>query len=57
MWDRMVVEKTECVRVYFVACSFRNIDDNFEWAFTEVYGPMSTLTRVLQDELARMLSW
>jgi hypothetical protein len=36
MWDGRVVEKIEaCV----VACSFRNVEDNFTWAFAGVYGP------------------
>jgi hypothetical protein len=58
MWDRMVVEKIECVGAYFLACSFRNVDDNFEWAFTDFYGPNADINkRVLRDELARLLSW
>jgi hypothetical protein len=34
MWDRKVVEKVEqCVGMFVVACSFRNVDDHFKWAF------------------------
>jgi hypothetical protein len=34
MWDRTVVKKiVECVGVCIVACSFRNVYDNFVWAF------------------------
>jgi hypothetical protein len=30
MWDRRVVEKIEeCTGSYTIACSFRNVDDNF----------------------------
>ena len=29
----------ERVREFFVACSFRNIEDHFTWAFAGVYGP------------------
>jgi len=58
MWDRMVVEKIECVRSHFVACNFRNINDNFEWAFDDVYGPNADSNKsVLWDELAGLLSW
>ena len=39
MWDRRVVKKNECVGAYFVACSFRNANDNFEWAYAGVYDP------------------
>lgn len=42
MWDRRALEKVEeCVGgggAFSVACSFRNVDDNFEWAFASVYG-------------------
>jgi ABC-type branched-subunit amino acid transport system permease subunit len=34
MWD---IE--ERVEAYTVACSFRNVDDNFEWTFAGVCGP------------------
>jgi ABC-type branched-subunit amino acid transport system permease subunit len=27
------------VGAYFVACSFRNVNDNFEWAYAGVYDP------------------
>ncbi|XP_059431591.1 ultraviolet-B receptor UVR8-like [Corylus avellana] len=39
-WDRRVVEKIEdYVETYILACTFRNVDDNFVWAFGVVYGP------------------
>jgi hypothetical protein len=38
--NKRVVEKVEeCVGEYTVACSFRNVEDQFTWAFTGVYGP------------------
>jgi len=39
MWDRRVMEKSEEFGggAYSVACSFRNVDDYFEWAFISVY--------------------
>lgn len=54
-WDRRVVEKIEaCVGTFFVACSFRSVGDNFEWAIAGVYG--SNDRKVLWNELARLLS-
>jgi hypothetical protein len=39
MCDRRVVERIEaCVGAFSVACSFRSVDNNFEWAFAGVYG-------------------
>lgn len=29
----------ECVRTYTVVCYFTIVSDNFEWAYTSVYGP------------------
>jgi hypothetical protein len=38
--------------------SFGNADGNFEWAFTNDYGPnVDSDRRVLYDELARLSSW
>ena len=40
MWDRRVVEKLEeAVGDFSVSCRFRNVGDNFEGAFSGVYGP------------------
>ena len=34
MWDRRVVEKREdCMGSYMLACSFKNVEDHFEWVF------------------------
>lgn len=34
IWDKRVVEKIEvCVKEYVVAYSFKNIEDDFTWAF------------------------
>jgi exonuclease III len=58
-WDKRVVTKLdmevgECV----AACSFKNVLDDFEWAFTGVYGPNGDLDRRrLWDELAGLMSW
>jgi hypothetical protein len=58
MWDRRVVSKIEdCLGNYVVACSFRNVEDGFLWAFAGVYGPNSNgLRRFLWEELAGLLS-
>jgi hypothetical protein len=40
LWDRRVVMKVEAYTGEFVvAVSFRNVDDDFAWAFEGVYGP------------------
>jgi len=59
MWDRRVVEKIdECVGEFYVACSFRNVEDQFAWAFVGFYGPNSNrYRRFLWDKLAGLLSW
>jgi exonuclease III len=53
MWDRQVVEKIEeCVGRFVVACVFRSVTENFEWAFASVYGPNDDgIRRNLWDEL------
>jgi hypothetical protein len=59
MWDKRVVTKLdteagECV----AACSFKNVLDDFEWAFAGVYGPNGDFDRHrLWDELAGLMSW
>jgi exonuclease III len=58
MWDKRVVtrldmEVGECV----AACSFKNVVDDFEWAFAGVYGPNGDFDRCLWDELAGLMSW
>lgn len=43
---------------FLVACSFRSIDDNFEWAFAGVYGPNDNNDgKMLLDELSGLISW
>jgi hypothetical protein len=38
--DRRVVEKVEAWEgSYAIACSFRSVNDDFQWAFAGVYGP------------------
>jgi hypothetical protein len=40
------------------ACSFRNVEYQFTWAFAGVYGPNSNCDRrLLWDELAGFLNW
>jgi hypothetical protein len=58
MWDRRLVSKIgDCLGNYVVACSFRNVEDGFLWAFAGVYGPNSNgLRRFLWEELAGLLS-
>lgn len=59
MWDRRVVEKIdECAGAFSMATSFRNVEDNFEWAFAAIYGSnVDSDTRMLWDELTRLISW
>jgi hypothetical protein len=57
MWDRRVVTKLDmCLGNYVAACSFRNVEDGFMWAFAGVYGPSRyNLRRFLWEELAGLL--
>jgi hypothetical protein len=57
MWDRRVVTKLDmCLGNYVAACSFRNVEDGFMWAFAGVYGPSRySLRRFLWEELAGLL--
>jgi hypothetical protein len=59
MWDRRVVEKLEvCEGRFIIACSFRSVEDNFEWAFAGVYGPNEENDQqLLWDELVGIMSW
>lgn len=59
MWDRRVVEKVkEFVANFTMACSFRSVEDNLLWAFTEVYGlNMDNECCLLWEELVGVLSW
>ena len=59
MWDSRVVENLEeAVGHYLVSCRFKNVGDNFEWAFSGVYGPnVDREHRLLWDELSSLHSW
>jgi hypothetical protein len=50
--------KSQSVGDFSIACSFRNVEDGFSWAFAGVCGPKSDGDRRLQlEELASLLSW
>lgn len=59
MWDRRVVEKVETyVGEFVITCSFKNVANDFSWAFAGVYGPHNISSRrLLWDELASLLCW
>jgi exonuclease III len=59
MWDNRVVEKVEeCVGVYTMFVTFKNVVDLSVWAFAGVYGPnFDRDRRLLWDELASVLNW
>ena len=59
MWDRRVVEKVEeAVGHFSVSCKFKNVGDQFEWAFTGVYGPnLNKRCRLMWEELTGLISW
>lgn len=43
---------------FSIACSFRNVCIDFEWAFVGVYGPNNDIDRrMLWVELAGIMSW
>ena len=58
-WDRRAITKVEVALGNFVAaCSFKNVDDGFVWAFTEVYGPnKDNIRHLLWEELVALMSW
>jgi hypothetical protein len=58
MWGRRVVEKIEeRVGRYVVACAFRCVMTDFDWAFAGVYGPNDDGDRRgLWDELAGLMN-
>ena len=48
----------EAVGCFSVSCMFKNVVDQFEWAFTGVYGPNSDKDRrLLWEELSGLCSW
>lgn len=48
MWDKRVVKKIEeFLGEFTVAYTFRNVDDQFSWAFVGVYGPTADCDRRL----------
>ena len=59
MWDRRVVEKIEeAVGFFSILCRFKNVSDQFEWAFTGIYGPnLNRKRQFMWEELASLNSW
>ena len=59
MWDRRVVEKIEeAVGHFLISCRFKNVSDQFEWAFTSIYGPnLNKKRQFMKEELADLNSW
>lgn len=54
----MVERLKDCEGEYIVACSFKNVEDWFQWAFAGVYDPnIDAEGRSLWEELAGLLSW
>jgi hypothetical protein len=58
MWDMRVIEKIEeCVGRFAVACVFKSVTENCEWAFAGVYGPNNDGARsILWDELGGLMN-
>ena len=59
MWDRRVVEKIkEAVGQFSISCRFKNVSDQFEWAFTGIYGlNLNRKHQFMWEELAGLISW
>ena len=59
MWDSRVVEKVEeAVGHFLVSCKFKNVGDQFEWAFIGIYGPnLNNRHRLMWEELTGLISW
>ena len=44
--------------VFFCVMQFKNVGDQFEWAFTGVYGPnLNKRRRKMWEELTGLISW
>ena len=54
-----VVEKIEeAVGHFSISCRFKNVSDQFEWAFTGIYGPnLNRKRQFMWEELAGLISW
>ena len=59
MWDQRAVEKVEeAVGCFSVSCRFKNVGNQFKWAFTGLYGPNSNKRRrKMWEELTGLISW
>ena len=59
MWDRRVVEKVEkAVGHFSVSCKFKNLGDQFEWAFTGIHGPnLNRRRHIMLKKLVGLISW
>lgn len=59
MWDRQVVEKIEeAMGTFSVSCKFRMVSNQYEWIFSDVYGPNRDADRGgLWDELSGIYNW
>ena len=59
IWNSRVVEKVEeAVGHFSVSCEFKNVGDQFEWAFAGVYGPnLNNRRRLMWEELTGLISW
>uniref|UniRef100_A0A2N9HSR5 Reverse transcriptase domain-containing protein n=1 Tax=Fagus sylvatica TaxID=28930 RepID=A0A2N9HSR5_FAGSY len=52
MWDNRVTEVQDCVKGQFsISCRFKNVQDQFEWAFSGVYGGDFNVVRFPSEKL------
>jgi hypothetical protein len=58
IWDRRMVDILEYVKgQYTLSCKFQNVENQFVWAFSTVYGPNADGKRYkFWEELARVYS-
>ena len=46
LWDNSLISLVDSVvGNFFVSCFFRMAEDGYQWAFSEVYGPMENKLR------------
>ena len=59
MWHKRVVEKMEeVVGQFSISCRLKNVENQFEWAFTGVYETNTDRDRRLfQEEMYGLLNW
>lgn len=49
-----MVEIDECIGIFLVAASFKNIEDGWRWAIAGAYGPNVACDKILEGGASRL---